>query len=45
MLAIATSGTRIVYASAKESSAVVETVFAGRPVAGNCATLPRPPAA
>ena len=31
--------------STKESSAFVEAVFAGRPVAGNCAALPRPPAA
>ena len=45
MLAIAASETHILYASANESSAVVEAVFAGRPVAGNCATPPRPPAA
>lgn len=30
--------------STKESSAFVEAVFAGRPVAGNCAALPRPAA-
>ena len=31
--------------STRESSAFVEAVFAGRPVAGNCDALPRPPAA
>jgi pimeloyl-ACP methyl ester carboxylesterase len=31
--------------STKESSAFVEAVFAGKPVAGNCKALPTPPAA
>jgi hypothetical protein len=31
--------------STRESSAFVEAVFAGKPVAGNCKALPTPPAA